>query len=315
MRPVEVGRYRFRWVSEEAGRLPGFLGPTLRGGLGHVLRRMVCVTRLPDCGACLLRFRCAYPVLFQPFAPPAVSAGGRYSRMPVPFVLRVPFGRSWQPDRRAGDPVEFEMVLVGRANQDLPYYVLALLDLGRAGLGPSRHRLRLEEVAAWTPEGFVPVYRAEDATLRTDVPLLPLERLLAEASLPDGHQVTVRFATPVRLDLRGDLVYPVAFHQLVRALHQRLQALVACYGGPPSEEVDFGDAERAKAVSDRTRWVDLQRYSTRQRTTMRIGGAVGSVTYEGTDFTPFRRLLGFGEWLGVGKLTSMGLGRMEVVRP
>ncbi|MDQ7820099.1 MAG: CRISPR system precrRNA processing endoribonuclease RAMP protein Cas6 [Armatimonadota bacterium] len=315
MSSFEVGRYRFRWVSEEAGRLPRFLGPTLRGGLGHTLRRMVCVTRLPACEACLLRFRCAYPVLFQPFAPPTGSAGGRYNRMPVPFVLRVPFGRSWRPDRRPGDSVEFEMVLVGRANQDLPYYVLALADLGRVGLGPARHRLRLEEVAAWTPNGFVPVYRTDDATLRTDVPPVPLERLLAEAFLPDARQLTVRFAAPVRLDLRGDLVYPVAFHQLVRALDQRLRALAACYGGPQSEEADLGEAERVRAVRDRTRWVDLQRYSTRQRTTMRIGGVVGSVTYEGTDFTPFRRLLAFGEWLGVGKLTSMGLGRMEVVRP
>ncbi|MFN3286692.1 MAG: CRISPR system precrRNA processing endoribonuclease RAMP protein Cas6, partial [bacterium] len=181
--------------------------------------------------------------------------------------------------------------------------------------GPTRHRLRLEEVAAWTPEGFVPVYRADGATLRVDVPVLPLDRLLAGASVPDARQLTVRFATPVRLDLRGDLVYPVAFHQLVRALDQRLRALVACYGGPRSEEVDLGEAERAQAVCDRTRWVDLQRYSTRQRTAMRIGGAVGTVTYEGSDFAPFRRLLVFGEWLGVGKLTSMGLGRMEVVRP
>ncbi|MCS7171989.1 MAG: hypothetical protein N0A24_01010 [Armatimonadetes bacterium] len=102
------------------------------------------MTRLPDCAGCLLRFRCAYPVLFQPFARGPSSEGGRYGRMPVPFVLRVPFGRSWRPELGPGEPVEFEMVLVGRANLDLPYYVLALADLGRTGLGPTRHRLRLE---------------------------------------------------------------------------------------------------------------------------------------------------------------------------
>lgn len=314
MSAFEVGLYRFRWVSEAGGRLPRFLGPTLRGGLGHVLRRLVCVTRLPDCAGCLLRFRCAYPVLFQPFAPRGASAGGRYERMPVPFVLRVPFGADWKPVLRTGEAVEFEMVLVGRANYDLPYYVLALADLGRAGVGPTRHRLRLEEVAAWAPEGFVTVYRAEDAALRTDIPPMSLDRLLEKATLPDRRRLTVRFVTPVRLDLRGDLVYPVAFHQLVRALDQRWRALVACYGGPVPEEVDLAEAERARAVSDRTRWVDLRRYSTRQRTDMRIGGAVGTVTYEGPDFGAFCRLLAFGEWLGVGKLTSMGLGRMEVVR-
>ncbi len=314
MGAFEVGRYRFRWVSESDGRLPRFLGPSLRGGLGHVLRRMVCVTRLPDCAGCILRYRCAYPVLFQPFAPPGAPAGDRYERMPVPFVLRVPFGRAWQPELRAGEPVEFEIVLVGRANQDLPYYVLALADVGRAGLGPTRHRLRLEEVAAWAPEGFLPVYRADDAMLRTDAPLVPLDRLLRESTLPDSRRLTVRFATPVRLDLRGDLVYPVAFHQLVRALDERWRALAACYGGLRPEDVDLAEAEHARAVRDRTRWVDLRRYSTRQRSDMRIGGAVGTVTYEGSNFAGYGRLLAFGEWLGVGKLTSMGLGRMEVVR-
>jgi hypothetical protein len=275
---------------------------------------MVCVTRLPDCGGCLLRFRCAYPVLFQPYAPEPSSEGGRYGRMPVPFVLRVPFGRSWRPQLAAGDTVEFEMVLVGQANRDLPYYVLALADLGRAGLGPTRHQLRLEEVAAWTDEAFVPVYRASDGALQSDPPTVPLDRLLASATLPDPGRLTVRFASPVRLDLRGDLVYPVRFDHLIRALEQRFRALAACYGGPSLDRVPFEQAEQARVVSDRTRWADLQRYSTRQRTQMRIGGAVGTVTYEAADFSPFAQLLAFGEWLGVGKLTSMGLGRMEVVR-
>jgi len=311
----EVGRYRFRWVSESGGPLPAFLGPSLRGGLGHVLRRLVCVTRLPDCGGCLLRYRCAYPVLFQPYAPTGVDQGGRYGRMPVPFVLRVPFGRSSPARLEPGQPLEFEMVLLGRANADLPYYLLALADLGRAGFGPTRHKLRLEQVAAWTPRGFVPVYEAEDSVVRADAPTFPLDRLLREADSPHGSRVTVRFVTPVRLDLRGDLVYPVGFHHLVRALDQRLRALVACYGGPQAPEVPLAEADDARVVEDRTRWVDLKRYSTRQRTEMRIGGAVGTVTYEGANFSAFAPLLAFGEWLGVGKLTSMGLGRMEVLHP
>jgi hypothetical protein len=234
--------------------------------------------------------------------------------MPVPFVLRVPFGSSWRPNRSPGEVLEFEVVLVGRVNLDLPYYVLALADLGRAGLGPSRHRLRLEEVAVWTPGGFVPVYHARDGFLRTDVPALSLEAVLAQAPVPDGARLTVRFVSPVRLDLRGDLVYPVGFHHLVRALEQRFRALADCYGDSDPGPVPLDEAEKARAVHDRTRWVDLRRYSTRQRSEMRIGGAVGTVTYEGADFSAFARLLALGEWLGVGKLTSMGLGRMEVVR-
>lgn len=274
---------------------------------------MVCITRLPDCGDCLLRFRCAYPVLFQPFAPPELAERGRYGRMPVPFVLKVPFGSAWRPRRQAGEVLEFEIVLLGEVNLYLPYYVLAFAKLGRAGLGPSRHRLRLQEVAAWTEAGFVPIYEGDEPVLRTDVHPTPLHQLLNNPRLTLGDRLTIRFTSPVRLDLGGDLVYPVQFDHLVRALVHRSRALASCYGGEP-QQVRLEDAQRARQVADRTRWVDLRRYSTRQQTDMRIGGVVGTVTYEGIDFSPFSHLLSFGEWLGVGKLTSMGLGQMEVVR-
>jgi hypothetical protein len=234
--------------------------------------------------------------------------------MPVPFVLRVPFGRSSPSEVEPGQALEFEMVLVSRANQDLPYYVLALADLGQAGLGPTRQRFRLEEVAAWTPQEFVPVYRGADSVLRTDVPTFFLDQVLSGAHVPGVSRLTVRFASPVRLDLGGDLIYPVQFHHLVRALDQRLRALAACYGGLEPLQAPLSAADGATAMVDRTRWVDLKRYSTRQRTELRIGGAVGTVTYQGVNFSAFAPLLTFGEWLGVGKLTSMGFGRMEVVR-
>lgn len=313
MSTLEVGRYQFLWEAEQAGTLPRFLGSVVRGGLGHVLRRMVCVTRLPECGGCLLRFQCAYPVLFEPYAPPDLSEDGRYARPPVPFVLRVPFGTRVRRSVEPGERMEFELVLVGRTTSYLPYYLLAFQELGRRGLGPRRQRFRLLEVRAWTPSGYVTVYTEGTRTLRTDIPPVPLRGLATSATLPDPRMVAVRFWTPVRLDLGGDLVYPVEFAHLIRALVQRIRALERAYGTcglsppPPADDV--------RRVSDRTRWVDLSRYSTRQRMEMRIGGAVGVVMYEGQDLRPFAPWLGLGEWIGVGKLTSMGLGHMEVVRP
>ncbi len=309
MRTLEVGRYRFRVAAVDPATLPRFLGPVLRGGLGHVLRRMVCVTRLSTCDGCLLRFRCAYPILFQPYAPPERTHGGRYARMPVPFVLRVPFG---ERELGAGEPVEFEMVLVAEANLHLPYYLLALAELGRRGLGRQRLRFRLEEVAAWTGSGFVPVYRQGDESLRANTLPLRLEELVASAAVPEPDRVTVRFLTPVRLDLNGDLVYPVEFPHLVRGIRERLRALAACYGA--CQVPDGPKADGVVRAEDRTRWVEFARYSTRQKVRMRLGGAVGEVTYAGEDLRPFGPLLALGEWLGVGKLTSMGFGWMEVVR-
>jgi hypothetical protein len=232
--------------------------------------------------------------------------------MPVPFALRVPFGRLWKRELRRGHLLEVEMVVVGRANLDLPYYLLALADMGREGIGPSRHRLHLDDVAAWTPGGFVTIYEGNTGSMRTDIPLLPLDTVLPAQPLPK-RRLTIRFLTPTRLDLQGDLIYPVEFEHLVRATEERWRALAVCYGGRGPDAVSFALAHGVRRTIDRTRWVDLSRYSARQRTRLRIGGAVGTLTYEGDGVAAFARLLAFGEWMGVGKLTSMGLGRLEVV--
>ncbi|NPA63687.1 MAG: CRISPR system precrRNA processing endoribonuclease RAMP protein Cas6 [Epsilonproteobacteria bacterium] len=59
------------------------------------------------------------------------------------------------------------------------------------------------------------------------------------------------------------------------------------------------------------RFVDLQRYSTRQRTKMRIGGVVGEMVLEGVDERAYR-LFRVAEILGVGKLGTFGLGKIKV---
>jgi len=137
---------------------------------------------------------------------------------------------------------------------------------------------------------------------------------VAPRELPT-HRIAVRFTAPARLELRDDLVYPIEFHHLIRALLQRLRALQAGYGLLEGVELPGDLAEAAQAVrrvEDRTRWLDLRRYSTRQKTAMRIGGAVGTVVYESPQgFQPFALPLALVELLYIGKLTSMGFGRME----
>ncbi len=325
---LAVARYRVTLVAEQPARLPAFPGPTLRGGLGHVLRRLVCVTRLPACDACMLRHTCAYPVLYQPYAPPDHPAQARYARMPPPFVLRVPLdatprlrGERLPPLELAeGDALRFELVLLGPANRHAPYYIYALMQLARRGIGRPGQRFRLEQVEALRGQQATPVYRGEDTVNLP--PAEPLSALLARFRLPDGGRLRLRFPVPLRLDLNGHLVYPVEFVDLVRALVQRWRAFQVCYGplgGNLDEEAARALVERARAVrraADHTRWLDLSRYSTRQKARLKIGGAVGEVTYEFDGaWRPFAPLLAFGQLLHAGKLTSMGFGRLEVLAP
>ena len=56
-----------------------------------------------------------------------------------------------------GQPVEFGLVLVGRALDFLPYFVLAFRDLADEGLGLNRARCTLERVEAVPPAAVAPV--------------------------------------------------------------------------------------------------------------------------------------------------------------
>jgi CRISPR/Cas system endoribonuclease Cas6 (RAMP superfamily) len=81
-------------------------------------------------------------------------------------------------------------------------------------------------------------------------------------------------------------------------------------------ELDFkGLIEKAgtvKLIESNTEWFDWKRYSTRQEEWMSLGGVTGAVSYEG-DLTDFMLLLRLGEYVHVGKGTSFGLGKYEIM--
>jgi CRISPR/Cas system endoribonuclease Cas6 (RAMP superfamily) len=72
-------------------------------------------------------------------------------------------------------------------------------------------------------------------------------------------------------------------------------------------------AGEVKTVTSSLRWDDLERYSNRQKTKMKLGGFVGEVEYAGEAIEEFLPLVAAGEILHVGAGTSFGLGRYRIV--
>jgi hypothetical protein len=113
------------------------------------------------------------------------------------------------------------------------------------------------------------------------------------------------------------------FHVVFRTLLRRVSSLSYFYAGQPWD-VDYrGWIEQAKQVDvaeAQISWQNWERYSTRQRQRMNLGGVVGSVTYRsdasnGLDMglTPFLPLLRLGELIHVGKGAVFGNGQYEVI--
>ncbi len=316
--------HRFTLQAEEPIELPPYKGSTLRGGFGTAFRRVVCALKKTDCGDCLLKGRCVYAYVFESQPEEEVHVFGRVRSIPRPFVLEPPEDKRTVYD--IGETLQFNLILVGRATDYLPYFVYAFEELGRTGIGRGRGRFRLEDVSVQTSGPPRSVYRPEEGRLlHTHPSILDLTDAIMEVISPTGVEpsasLTLRFETPTRLKYQRRLTIEPHFHVLIRQLLRRLFLLWYFHCGGRDEAEPFRRdyhrliIEKAKEVQltrADLRWYDWQRYSHRQGTMMRLGGFVGEATYTGpvSQFIPFLRA---GQILHLGKGTTFGLGRFTLL--
>jgi hypothetical protein len=314
------GRFHFVLQAETALRLSAFAGSTLRGGFGHVFKRVVCTWPPGDCPRCLRKDTCAYPYVFETAPPPGAERLRTLEQIPRPFVLEPPEGgakQSYRPGERFG----FRLVLVGRGLDYLPHFLFTFGELGRAGLGADRGRFRVVEVHAEGLSGSRRVYEAA-ANVLHDGDRVTAADLAAPAALAAAGEpprvLVLHFLTPARIRSDGTVRAELTFQDVVRALLRRLSSL--CYFHCGCElSVDFkgliGRASTFRTVRSELRWVEQDRFSGRQRQRIEMGGVLGRVVFEapeGEQWRPYLPLLAAGEWVHVGKGTVMGLGKYRV---
>lgn len=323
------GRYVFTCVFHGEAFLPEYKGSTFRGVFGHALKKVVCALRREDCRECLLRSRCVYAFVFETLPPDApLPAEVNPSEAPVTGVSRrrvaaPPHPYVIEPDAgvqthyRPGESFVFNLLLFGRANEYLPYFIYAFDQVGQAGIGKriagKRGTFALQTVKA----GGRTIYDRASGKISGEV---FTEDLTVGPRLEDSAEsvrtIKINLRTPLRLKYDNRLEATLPFHILVRAALRRVSSLCEYYGsGEP--DLDYrGLVARACEVQTRAstlRWFDWQRYSNRQDQAMLMGGIVGEVTYTGAldEFVP---LLRFCERAHLGKQTSFGLGRIEVIQ-
>ena len=301
------GKYQFICRFEDEARLPPFKGSTVRGLLGHALRRVVCALKHQQCADCLLRRDCLYARMFG-LPPPTEKAAANASAEPHPFVLEPPLEEKtvYHP----GETITIGLILFGEINRKLPYFIYAFDEMGKIGMGKRvggcRGRFKLEQVHYG--EKMV-VYDPSEGNIRLPESLqeLTLEKRPAEAT---ANVLDVELLTPLRFKSNGHLEDELPFDQLVRLSLRRVSSLLGAFGdGEPS--LDYrGLIDRAEAVrtgSKNLAWRDFERYSGRQKRRIPLGGLCGKVSYEG-DIWEFLPLIEFATQTNIGKNTTFGLG-------
>ena len=297
-------------------QLPVYKGSTLRGGFGHAFRRACCTVRKKDCADCIFKNQCAYSWVFETPVPDGAEMLRKYTSAPHPFVLEPPDEerRTYQP----GDTLSFRLVLIGRATDYLPYFIYSFHQLGKIGIGKDRGKFEIEQViqedipARESLKGKV-VFESGEKTLFATTPPKAWKEIV-ESDVP--ARIRIRFLTPTRIKYKGHLTKDLEFHVLFRSMLRRISLLSYFHCGQRLDDSRFRqliDRAREITIQDQAlHWYDWNRWSNRQGTRMKMGGFMGEITYEG-DFEPFWPYIRLGEYVHVGKGSSFGLGRYEVV--
>ena len=305
-----AARYRFTVRMHAPLRLPEFAGSLLRGQFGSALRQVACMTGEKSCEACPLLSTCPYPAIFETPAP-AEHAMQRFSHVPNPYVIEPPgLGARLIP---AGEVLQFSMVLIGHAVKYLPLVSHALQRAVEEGLGRERARGKLESIEWQCGEGGS---EPETATVwrQGDVRFLPHSASLHPASLPGGgiDRVELRIHTPMRLQNQGRALrqHELIPRKFIADLLRRITLLAEFHAGHANFVQDVHALvlhSEILAHQPSLRWQDWSRYSSRQKQEMTLGGVIGTWTLEG-DLAPLYPWLWLGQWLHVGKNTTMGMG-------
>ena len=288
--------------------MPPYAGSTLRGGFGHAFRKMVCTQGPIDCRDCTLKAVCPYPYIFETAPFEGAQKLRTYGDVPRPFVIDPLDTRG---EYRRGQSFAFNLTLIGRAIDYLPYFLVSFRELGESGIGKGRGRFQLTQVLT---EGGESIYDGETQMVHNRNNALSFDDMGREAATLPTDQLTVRLLTPTRITHKGQITDNLPWHLFWRRLIGRISALTYFHCGE-SLNLDFkgfiAQAETVETVENNLRWKDWTRYSSRQNQKMQLGGLVGSVTYAG-DLAAFLPFVALGKFLHVGKNATFGLGKYRV---
>ncbi|WP_240695850.1 CRISPR system precrRNA processing endoribonuclease RAMP protein Cas6 [Candidatus Chloroploca sp. Khr17] len=313
---LEMVRLRLTMRLLGDARLPAFKGSLLRGGFGYAFQRATCPAACwGNAHACEAPIICPYRWVFATPHPPEVAELHDLQDVPRPFVVRL--GTDERTTYRAGEALEFQVTLLGRGIDYLPFFLFGFAHLGERGLGAARTPARLERVEAlepWRPTGPV-IYQDGRLITPSTMPSIDGPAISARASeLPDTLQLTI--ASPLRIKSRGHLMERIDLPAIIRATAWRLDTLALFHGGGAWGVNHHELAEAARVIKlerEHVRWEDRERQSDgrhgRQR--MHLGGLVGSVILHDVP-RDLRTLLVAASIIQIGKACVFGNGVIDI---
>lgn len=309
-------RFRFQIATEDELSLPSFTGTTIRGGFGYQFKKIVCLKKeLKSCKECALKKVCAYAYIFETSPHEESEKLKKIQDIPRPFVIEPP--ERGKRLYKKGEKIEFNLVLIGKGIDYLPYFIFTFKELGKKGLGRDRGKFFLEKVSVpLNPDEkeLKTIYEGKEDALSGSFQIWDLSFLMRNRKFERSDELVLNFITPVRIKHNGKLIKDLEFHHIIRALLHRISALSYFHCGEELN-LDFKEfierAEGIKKLESDLKWDEIERFSTRQKSRMKLGGLVGKVKFKG-DFQEYLPFLLLGEQVHIGKSCTFGFGKFRI---
>lgn len=294
---INILTLRATFECQEEGRLPSYLGSTIRGVLGHCIRDFCCNHPTVRCFRCAQKETCLYVKCFS-------NTGGEAGAV-NPYVLYV-HGEGRERWKK-GDLCIFDLTLFGAGTEKAGIYLDALQAAEEKGWGAARLTFRLMQVKDAGSDKVI--YAGGKSWIRnlSPRPLQITERNASYASL--------FFDTPLRI-VSGDKLFDrLPFEMLIQFLIRRISLLTKAHTDFDlewDEEELLRQAREIRVLNEYWREIPFSRYSMNQEDgKLKLPSKTGWILYEG-DLSRFVPILEVGRYLRVGKGATIGFGHYEV---
>lgn len=300
---IRYAKLRFTIVFCENTRLPKDKPSAIRGGIGEMLLRANCI-RNRNCELCDFQEECVVQrTMYTHFKekPAFVTTGES-----VGYVLEC---ENIQEVFKRGETLDFSLLLFGRNLVYFSQYIQAVCALGREGLGKNRARFSLVEVANSDGDTILSGNRIDMAYYR----IRRLDDYVKEQQRLRGDRPFCRlvFHTPLTLKYHGEFLKEFQIDAILSGIRRRIYML-DCFEEIQREEWMKQELPRVGTGGQRAYLCSMERYSSRKDCRMILRGLVGSICL--TDVPKeAKALLLAGELIHVGKNTSFGFGRYEIL--
>lgn len=320
--------------------LPSFKGSTFRGGFGYIFKKLACPIKRMSCLDCFIADSCPYANVFtNPTSIRNKTFLSDNSYSPHPFIFDLENDQqSGKNFYRKGEEFSFNFIVIGDANKYISYFIYSFIELGKSGIGKNLGKYKLISIKNNNIEIFD---RENEKIIQENISIIDFNNLinykndlLKDIDSPDNshnnnlednikYKIALDFISPARIKNNKRYIDNLDFNIFIINILRRIYLLICLFclnkNRDLQPELNLNEfLENSKKIlnyDESLKWKDWERYSTRQKTSMKLGGFVGKISFVGlgNDFNKYILPILICEDLHVGKGTSFGLGKYKIL--